>query len=356
MAHRPRESILSLFDPLSHPPGSDKENNVGESSFFRLSGPRTPVTQHTLRRRLIDIGDMTVDEPEIHDLLAMEEELEEIKSNINENDDGDTLTWRDMAKAATPKWSGRRATAYTTPKASPTPRTPLAEISFKDETTPIARNKSYRKQMLQAPSKLARVDSPLASPLSTEFSARNTPNNPNGNITSSSITPPVIEISDADTDAQSPDPCAVPLHGALGSSVCTLDLPAPSENLIADSSLPLNASASSSRSSDAMLTLPPPQPRLRPNASSSANSDNRMSIDLQSSFQLHLSSSDATFDLLTEKISFFSPKNGMDSLLKDIEIDSSFGEDDLVAILSPGSDIVNDEGTSVLRIFSEDIP
>ena len=81
-----------------------------------------------------------------------------------------------------------------------------------------------------------------------------------------------------------------------------------------------------------------------------------MSIDLQSSFQLHLSSSDATFDLLTEKISFFSPKNGMDSLLKDIEIDSSFGEDDLVAILSPGSDIVNDEGTSVLRIFSEDIP
>ncbi len=94
----------------------------------------------------------------------MEEELEEIKSNINENDDGDTLTWRDMAKAATPKWSGRRATAYTTPIASPTPRTPLAEISLKDETTPIARNKSYRKQILQAPSKLARVDSPLASP------------------------------------------------------------------------------------------------------------------------------------------------------------------------------------------------
>ncbi len=49
----------------------------------------------------------------------------------------------------------------------------------------------------------------------------------------------MIKISDADADVQSPDSCAVPLHGALGSSVCTLDLPSPSENLIADSSLPL---------------------------------------------------------------------------------------------------------------------
>lgn len=355
MAHRPRDSILSLFDPLSLSPISDKENNFGESSFFRPSGPRTPA-QHVPRRRLIDIGDMTVDEPDMHDLLAMEEELEEINSNIIENDDGDTLTWRDMAKAATPKWPGRRATAFTTPKASPNPRTPLAEISFKDEETPTAR-KSFRKQILQAPSKLARVDSPPTSPLSTDFSARITLEPPKDNIASSSpIIAPVIEISDVDSDAQSIVPCSVSLHGALGSSVCTLDLPSASENLIADSSLPLNASASSSQSSDALLFLPLPQPQPRPNGSSLTNSDNRMSIDLQSSFQLHLSSSDTTFDLLNEKISFFSSKGGMDGFLKDVEIDTSFGEDDLDAIPSLVSTLINGKGTNVLRIFFEDIP
>ncbi|KJA25800.1 hypothetical protein HYPSUDRAFT_199499 [Hypholoma sublateritium FD-334 SS-4] len=340
MAHRPRDSILSLFDPLSLSSTSDKENNVGESSFFRPSGPRTPA-QHIPRRRLIDIGDMTVDEPDMHDLLAMEEELEEIKSNITENDDGDTLTWRDMAKAATPKWSGRRATAFTTPKASPTPRTPLSELSFKDEVTPIAHSKSYRKQMLQAPSKLARVDSPPTSPISTDFSAHVTLKSPSDNAASSTIIAPVIKISDVDPDAENTVPCVVSLHGALGSSVCTLDLPTASENLMGDSSFPLNASVSSPQSSDALLTLPLPQPRLRPNASSPANSDNRMSIDLHSSFQLHLSSSDTTFDLLNEKISFFSSKSGMDSFLKDVEIDTSFGEDDLDPIPSLESNINN---------------
>lgn len=334
MAQRPRASILSLFDPLSHSPTSDKENNVDETSFFHPPGfPKpSPVAQHTLRRRLIDIGDMTIDEPDLRHLLEMEDELEELNKHITEDDDGETLTWRDMAKAATPKWSGRHATSFTTPKASPTPRTPLAEISFKDETTPMARKKSYKRQIISGPSKLAQVDvtpersTPVSSP----------PLNTSSDETSLlPVSPPSIQISGVDIEIQSKDDhTTTSQSAALGSSICTLNLPTPTDNLLADTSLPLSVSSlsqslsQSSLSPSTVMSLPHAQPRLRPDSHSKGSTDNRMSIDLQSSFQLHLNSSDTSFDLLNEKVSFFSSKNGADSFLKNLEIDDSFGDDD----------------------------
>lgn len=344
MAHRPRASILSLFDPLSVSAISDKENDIGEMSFLHAHASQTPV-QRTLRRRLIDVGDMTVDEPDMHDLLAIENELEEINRNITDNDDGDTLTWRDMAKAATPKWSGRHATSIATPKASPTPRTPLGELSFTDETTPMARKKSYRRHILPAPSKVASVESPPSSPLAVDFALADKFHKASRNIhtpsaSASDITTPTIEISD--TDAGTPPQSALCAPDALSSSVYTLDLSAHSENLIADSSLPLDISPSSSQSSqspNALLPLPLSQVRLRPHTDTPSNAGNRMSVDLQSSFQLHLSSSDTTFDLLNEKISFFSSKSETDSFLNNI--DSSFGEEDLNLISSHHLDLPN---------------
>jgi hypothetical protein len=53
-------------------------------------------------------------------------------------------------------------------------------------------------------------------------------------------------------------------------------------------------------------------------------------VDLQSSFQLHLSSSESTFDLLNEKISFFSSKDDNDSFLHNLENDDSFSDADFV--------------------------
>ncbi|KAF8203029.1 hypothetical protein BJ912DRAFT_1138159 [Pholiota molesta] len=333
MAQRPRASILSLFDPLSHSPTSDKENNVGETSFFHPPGfPKPSPAQHTLRRRLIDIGDITVDEPDVRHLLEMEVELEELNKHITEDDDGETLTWRDMAKAATPKWSGRHATSFTTPKASPTPRTPLAEISFKDETTPMARKKSYKREIISGPSKFPQVD---VTPERSSSVSSSPPLHTSSDETSSlPVSPPSIQISGIDIDVQGND-LTTTQSATLGSSVCTLDLPTPTtDNLLADTSLPLSVSLSSQTSSQSSLSpstvmsLPHTQVRLRPDSHSKASTDNRLSIDLQSSFQLHLNPSDTSFDLLNEKISFFSSKNGDDSFLKNLEIDDSFGDDD----------------------------
>ncbi|KAF8973594.1 hypothetical protein BDZ97DRAFT_1775886 [Flammula alnicola] len=348
MAQRPRASILSLFDPLSLSPGSDKENNVGEVSFFHPPDSRkVQPALHTLRRRLIDVGDMTVDEPNIHDLLDDEDDFDALNAGIAEDDDGDTLTWRDMAKAASPKWPARHATSLTTPKASPTPRTPLAEIFFKDETTPVARKKPYRRQIIPAASKLSQMDhvaesSHALSPSSCEKILK-TPTARETSFPSRST--PSIEISDVDVGTQGA-PAGSNFSGeVLGSSVCTLNLPPPTGALIADTSIPISISPSSSQSSsspNALLCLPlPTQAKLRPNLHSQTSMDNRLSVDLQSSFQLHLSSSDAKFDLLNEKISFFSSKDGMDSFLNNLEVDNSFGEDEF-AFVQPTVEKIND--------------
>lgn len=370
--HRPRLSVLSLFDPLSKSPNSllDKENNVGDSSFFHphgLSNARTPI-QPSFRRRLIDVGDMTIDDSDIHDLQAEEEEFEhELNcSLVAGDDDNDTLTFRDMAKAATPKWSGRHYTSLTTPKSSPIPRTPLVEISFKDETTPMARKKPYRRPIPTLVSKMAQVDFAEA-PVEEIFSPiRPIESGTYGTPSSPLIsTPPIelsldnsqqqhrtLEISSHSVDGLSSSVCTLNLppvtgplladisipHGTpeasshlaegLSSSVCTLNLPPASGALITDTSIPVSIAPSSPRSSPKILLFSPTnsQMRLRPN-SHSGDHLNRRSVDLQSSFQLHLSSSDTTFDLLNEKISFFSSKDG-NSFLNNMELDGSFGEDD----------------------------
>ena len=327
--HRPRPSILSLFDPLSL--SSNKENEfVGESSFFHTSDtcnePQHRV--HIPTRRLIDVGDMTIDAPDMHDLLVDQDDLEhEINQSVaEEEDDNETLTFRDMAKAATPKWSGRHVTSFATPKSSPTPRTPLVEISLKDEVTPVARKKPFRRP-IQAESKISRVefDATLAdthritSPELSEISERTAIRN---------VSTPSIEIS---TDEVTPEGKSS-IEG-LGSSVCTLNLPTPTDTLIADTSIPHVVSPPSPHTSPNTLLPPPTHTRLRPTSNSRASprAPSRYSVDLQSSFQLHLSSSESTFDLLNEKISFFSSKDDNDSFLINLENDDSFGDADFVA-------------------------
>ena len=342
----PRPSILSLFDPLSNS-ADDKENNVGESSFFHPHSAKKPYVP-TFRRRLIDIGDITVDEPDMHDLLAEQVDLEdEIIQNIP-NDDNDTLTFRDMAKAATPKWSHQRPrsdSANATPLSSPTlptPRTPLADIYVTDDATPVGRKlKSYKRAIASVVPKSPFVDNDElrskqdSSPI--EKSTSDTQDCP-----SPFMSPPRIEIHPDESEIQEtpskeplassvstldlPSPTGAPIadiplpSAALGSSVSTLDLPPTTGSLITDIQMPDLDSSSSSR-----LTLEAPvnEARLRPTISPS-DSVNRLSVDLHTSFQLHLSSSDTTFDLLNEKVSFFNSKDSMDSFLGNMDMDDSF--------------------------------
>lgn len=320
MAGRPRASILSLFDPLSsstdYDPNPDKENHAGESSFFHPPSAKSPRPLHTFHRRLIDIGDMTMDEPSIQDLLEDEEELEQLHA-IEDDDDGNTLTWKDMAKAATPQWSKRHLASFTTPKASPSQRVPLGELSLREDATPVARKKPYKR--------------PITSATSTISEENPTP------TCTIAILPPSPQkemFSPKETSDSNSDHLPIHATDPLASSVSTLNLPTVTGTSIADTTLPLSMSMNSSQSSQSSISsqspnmptidIPSPRATLRPIRDVSFD-HNRHSVDLGASFQLHLNSSDAICDLLNEKISFLDAKDN--SFLRTLEMDS-FDEDD----------------------------
>lgn len=329
----PRPSVLSLFDPLSErsqSPDSDKENNVGEISFFHLRSneklAQTPVRQ--LRRRLIDVGDMTVEDHDIHDFLAAEEdELEaEINHSVTEEEDNDTLTFRDMAKAATPKWSGRKAATISTPMSPPTPRTPLAEIVLAEDMTPLGHKKAFKHPVMPTPSKLSEV---ATAPVVQEVS----PSSIVDAITAPGISP-LLATSAASPDdsfetittANAPESSGI-TQSSLGSSVCTLELSTPPGTLLNDTAIPVFVSPSSPEPfrEAPIIHSPSEGSRLRPSLLNSNNA-NRYSIDLHTSFQLQLNSSDSTFDLLNDKISFFNASAG-NNTLDVLEEGPSFGDD-----------------------------
>ena len=302
---RPRLSVLSLFDPLSSSSSPrfssstdyDKENDCNDSSFFHFHGSQKQVYSpvRKLCRRLIDVGDVTVDEPHIRDLLQEEEELDaEIKQSFAvEEDENATLTFRDMAKAATPKWSARHAATWATPKMSPTPRTPLAEIAPKDEITPMGRKKTFRRPM------------PFVSD-ATPPALRNLINVQECS-TSLAMPVPTIEIS-CDTETTSSQ-CS-----SKSSEETTAALELSCSTLVSDTPVFVSPSFLQPTPESAVGTSPQSfESRLRPNAHlKDSNNTDRYSVDLHTSFQLHFNSTEATFDLLNDKISFFGSNSGTD--------------------------------------------
>lgn len=322
---RPRPSILLLFDPLSlteldraTSSDSDKENNFidtsdSKPSFGTLNHIHVPPC--TSKRRLVDIGDITVEHPDMNALLS--DELEQEISFIVDDDDNDTLTFRDMAKAATPKWTARHATVLETPNL-PLLRTPLVEISLKHQLTSLARKKPYKHQPVStAPkgSEPACLTFPL-SIYSNDFSGCPT----------SSTEVPEVRVND--------EPVAPNLSES--SSSRNLNQAMPTETLVTET-LPSS------------LVVPVPSQRRTRHLSptSPADNANRHSVDLQTSFQIHFTSHDTTFDLLKDKISFFGSRNEVDefdSFLNNLEGDSSLDDD--ILIPGPGSKLENDLGVS----------
>ena len=307
---RPRPSILSLFDPLSSEldratsPDSDKENDT--SDFFKPAGAlkHIYVPSRTLKRRLVDVGDITVEHPDMNALLL--DELEQEISYIVDDDENDTLTFRDMAKAATPKWSSRNATVIETPKVS-SPRTPLSEISLKDELTPLAAR-------LVFPPSTSSGSSSGGHPSYTEIPEVRVNNEP---IPQSSSIP---ANSFGDSESLFPR---------------TLSQSIPAETLVTGT-LP------SSLVPPAPCSALPRTRHLSP--TSPTDNANRYSIDLQTSFQIHFPSHDATFDLLKDKIPFFNSGNEFDSYLNNLEGDSSLDDGNLMPM--SGSKIEMDSGVS----------
>ncbi|KAG6817712.1 hypothetical protein H0H87_004503 [Tephrocybe sp. NHM501043] len=316
----PRHSVLNLFDPLAYPeplrdapsPDSDKENSsppvVSDLSFFgRVSKQQSPVR---IKRRLIDVGDITTDDPSMLSMLTEEEELE----NSMCDDENDTFT---LPRLELPTGTPVRAVfAQPATPSNTSPRTPLGDISLARDITPVARTKMYRRP--PAPSALAAenssfssvIDAVTASGASFACSASSSPE-PDDSKDEAYLPNDVIEAPRI----------TVTSVEELSNSMSILSLEDPSATSLEDNSQSITPS-SLSEPSDTSVEYS--RGTLRPNPPNTSSHDpNRQSIDLQLSFQLQLQSAEASFDLLNDKISFFGPLSGMDSFLNGME-DTSF--------------------------------
>lgn len=271
------------------------------------------------KRRLIDIGEMTIDDASMNAMLTdADEGLEEEFTSDVEDDENVTLTFQDMAIAATPNWKRRQDD-----KPSLTPRTPLGDLSLDPDATPIARTKVYKRLPMNCRSEPYSDANTTFEPApnsvnSTPMPASDAePTNYENNYDHAS--PASLVQYETKTVASSNPSHSTAVDSQLGNSVCTLNLPTSVGPLITDSTIPVFISPPSPTSPVEVCDSSPrdtssfAQPTLRPNPPSTSSQDsNRFSIDLHSSFQLHMQSPDSTFDLLNDKISFFHPRNGMD--------------------------------------------
>ncbi|GLB35966.1 hypothetical protein LshimejAT787_0302540 [Lyophyllum shimeji] len=322
-ATRPRSSILHLFDPLASPaqsrdtpsPDSDKENSCpafAEAFFDPAIKHSSPVV---LKRRLVDVGDVTVDDPSTLAMLTEEEELDGSMCV----DDNDTLTLPPFP-TVTPARAGVSQVEGRTPTNS-TVRTPLGELALDQDITPVARTKVYRRQP-PLPSVItpASDDSSLSSVVDTVNSSGASFAGP-ASVKSSLNYHELINEDHAPPDTETPQ-ITISSADELSESLSTLNLATPAGTLVTDISRPFASTPLCPASEVSPVRL---SARLRPNPpDTSAQDPNRRSVDLYASFHLQLQSEEASFDLLNDKISFFASASGTDSFLNAIDEDDSF--------------------------------
>ncbi|KAK7059160.1 hypothetical protein VNI00_001787 [Paramarasmius palmivorus] len=302
--NRPRISILEQFDPLlseeqepatptaldsDYEEDSEKENAVPEpgditmTTFFtRVAKPSYP-TPKKLTKRLIDVGDTTINET----ALDIPEEEEE------EDDDGESGSF---CLPATPK-----ATAVARCNDS-SPRTPLADITLHQRgiASPLPRKKTFLCSPEFPKRQLGTPPVPSSS-LSFAINSVNTAGTSFGRSQSGTAPqddshlaiPPTKADDGLITQARSRTP-----EIQIQISEEEEDLRR-SENLLNKVSAPFTMSVNEADTSVTSL-LTPPIPRSNP-VNLSAD---RRSLDLHASFQLHLQSPESSFDLLNDKISF----------------------------------------------------
>jgi hypothetical protein len=136
--NRPRESVLALFDPLRSDSvddtdsGSesdpDKENLATAALFSRFQKPAV-----SLKRRLVDIGDITVEES---DLAVVKEEDE------NESEGENNRFFLSNAAPSSPETS-----------VGGLPRTPLQDLHVDEVTPSLQRGNNPRRRRLHPPAR-----------------------------------------------------------------------------------------------------------------------------------------------------------------------------------------------------------
>ncbi|KAL1739661.1 hypothetical protein HDZ31DRAFT_49006 [Schizophyllum fasciatum] len=322
MSNRPRPSILEMFDPLARPStpprdgsasDSDKENSLPPNAELGLSAifgrtyklPHDSPTQpRQLKTRLVDVGDVTLDLSKVHvqDYDSDEEDHHLLTMTMPEEDEEEALE----SDNENPEPPAAVPTRHSSPS---TPRTPLGELQV-DQETPVLRSKVFKRRVLdfspRTPQAFAK--SPLSS-----------------------------VIDDVNTSGR--------MFGSQNQNSPALGSPLPSPKLApeirvstaeSDSDNGVEADVEENENDVPEVQHAPPQPSLRPSPtlrpsarnSFASNTSNRMSLDLQSSFQLHFESSDASFDLMNDKISFLHSTSKGESFLADL--DESMEDDENV--------------------------
>ncbi|KAK0233716.1 hypothetical protein IW262DRAFT_102816 [Armillaria fumosa] len=332
--NRPRESLLTLFDPLfgsvSQRNGGDssvelddydseKENNMplgdmSMTSFFSGSLKQAFPQPAPLKRRLIDVGDVTVD-----NTLLMNEVLEEMGEDEESDDENGTVILGPVGK--TPRASCS-VNIVATPRLNP--RTPFAELRMEREVTPVAHKRLLTRQKQHTNPTTACDSATLPqSSLSSLVDA----------VTSAGVSfagsKPAFSETWPDVVPVSPRMTVVAIASPLRASPVNIPLP----------SSPIDIS-----------DLDAPTPRRRPPAPIRAR--DRQSFDLQSSFQLQFDSAESSFDLLTDKISFLCSRSH--------DFDITSGDEDMntgiTSVLTPAveDEVVN--FAAKIPLPSEDSP
>jgi len=258
--NRPRHSVLAQFDPLlSDDPVEDSDNeydsekeNASPDQFAIFN--RNHKRDHAipaLSRRLVDVGDVTIQDASI-------DEEDESENNYE---------LQTPKRRPDPKLHSRTVT----------PRTPLAEISLDRELSPLPRKMFVKREF---PLKQSPEAGKLPSSSSSLSSLIDAVNLAGTSFARSHLTvPPEIKI-------QSSEP-------SLGSS------------LIQETPPPFDMAASIAiPRSDTSFLIPPV---LRTSPPSVTQERSRYSLDLDASFNLQ--ASETSFDLLNDKISFLDDKS-----------------------------------------------
>ncbi|KAJ7786573.1 hypothetical protein B0H16DRAFT_1490919 [Mycena metata] len=258
--NRPRPSVLQLFDPLTtrdaHSPDSDKENTLPDSDFFPQTWVQHPSPVR-LTRRLVEVGDVTVNTAEDDENVEAEEE----------DDENDTVGIH--------------------PPSSP--RTPLGDVTFDRERTPM-RSKMYRRKAA-ADEMVVQNAAPDARAFTSVTDAATASGGTLGETPFVVICPPEDNHSSPASDTE-----------ILSASLATLSLATPTGSLIADTTMAFPTPSEASP----LHLLPVMPPPSSESASTTSFNFDRSSADLQTSFALHMNmnSDDTSFDLLNDRISF----------------------------------------------------
>lgn len=309
--YKPRESLLSLFDPLANPQtperntsspdsSSDKENDgPGQVTvFFNRVYTKPPhAIVPTSKGKLIDFGDISMSDTD-------EDRSIDYDTSENQSSNADTEMKDVFSESDQPALREKRQPLADI-KLEPAER--LATFMETEETTWNGDEENASLQTVTA--------APAGDPLADVINS----------INLSAMT--ISDDSDSSGETATPGGDMLPEFSVSLPEV-EVAPPTPTEPRSPISSLTPSAGVIPN-----LMTTPNTSMTFRPNHLTTSSADpRRTSVDLQSSFRLQLGSPDMSFDLLNDKISFLGQEGSFWGLGDDDTLDFRKEEAKMLAI------------------------